>query len=278
MSANWRESVNQSVGTVRIGDINSYAVPTSSPVRAPIDIFYAATQDILKVANPKFLSDHPAMGPLLLVGLVSATENYFRDLFARIIQICPISQKSCAEKSINLGSVVWHRGIDFERGAFEHLSLASKESVVKTCRGFLDYEPVKTGAVAAMLDEFDEVCELRHGIVHSGSMMAGKNALKLQIGITGVIKIEVDFNRLQECGAICTTLVASFNTELFEVMAKRWAVDWRRRGSWWNPAKEHSLFKTVWQTFYSVTDSNNRTITNELSMRKCKNRIIKEFT
>ncbi len=65
--------------------------PSSSVIDSPIDAFYATTQDILNVANPDFLQQHPSMGTLLLVGLISASENYFRDLFARIIRICPIA-------------------------------------------------------------------------------------------------------------------------------------------------------------------------------------------
>jgi len=72
MSDNWREAVNQTINTVKIDDINQYVAPSSSLIDSPIDAFYATTQDILNVAKPDFLHQHPSMGTLLLVGLISA--------------------------------------------------------------------------------------------------------------------------------------------------------------------------------------------------------------
>jgi len=122
------------------------------------------------------------------------------------------------------------------------------------------------------------VCELRHGIVHSNCILAGKNAIKLKLEFrSGIVEINVEYSQLQECASICSTLVASFNTEMFEEMAKRWAVDWPKNEAW-DSSKENSMFKKIWEAFHSIIDEQNRAISVPLTMTKCKNRVKKEFS
>ena len=279
MSDNWREAVNQTINIAKIDDINQYVAPSSSPIDSPIDAFYATTQDILNVAKPDFLHQHPSMGTLLSVGLISASENYFRDLFARIIRICPIAQAASSKEAINLGSVIWHREGQVERGAFEHISFAEEGKIISTCRKFLKYDLKKRGITNELLQEFCKICELRHGIVHSNSFLAGKNAIKLEIPNNApnqALKITVGYEQLQECGLISTMLTASFNKEMFEEMAKRWAVDWPKLLSW-NSAEANALFEQIWTSFYSKTDEQNGSISTTLTMQQCKDRIEREF-
>jgi hypothetical protein len=164
MSTSWDNSVNQVSGANRITNINSY-VDELRLEETPIDLFYKNTRDIIQVATPTFLNSHPSIGSLFLVGIVSATENYFRDIFARLISFCPISKSCASNQSINLGSVVWHGGVNVERGAFEHISLAGSDSIIKTCKNFTKYDIKKGMALYSVLEEYDKVCELRHGIV-----------------------------------------------------------------------------------------------------------------
>ncbi|MEK8020863.1 MAG: hypothetical protein VSS75_028670 [Candidatus Parabeggiatoa sp.] len=280
MSENWREAVNQSINTAKIDDINQYVIPSSSLIESPIDAFYATTQEILNVGQPDFLHQHPAMGTLLLVGLISSIENYFRDLFARIIRICPIAQAASSDQAIKLGSVIWHREGQVERSAFEHISFADADTIKNTCKKVLKYDLKKSDLTNELLQEFGKICELRHGIVHANSFLPGKNAIKLEMSNNApnqALKITVGYEQLQECSLISTMLIASFNTELFEEMAKRWAVDWPKLPSW-DPARANALFKKIWDAFYSKRDQQNCSISTSLTMQQCRNRIKKEFS
>lgn len=276
MSQSWTKSVNQPPVSVRIDDITQYVISIDWAEEAPIDIFYKTTRDIIQVAQPAFLAGHPSMGSLFLVGVVSATENYFRDIFSRIIHICPKAKKKSANQSINLGSVIWHSGINVERGAFEHKSFACAKTIRTTCTDFLDYPLKQNGLAASILNEYENVCELRHGIVHSNSILAGKNALKLLIKPTPlkVAKIQIDYPQIQECTLICTTLVTSFNLELFEEMGKRWAVEWHTS---YSNKELNSLFNKLWNIFYSQIDASSGTIVKSLTPAKCKNMIKKAY-
>jgi len=271
MSRDWRKSINQTSATFRLANVSTYVAPDSaaSPLPSPIDRFYESTRELLRAAHPDLIRDHPAMGALFLVGLVSATENYFRDIFARVIKICPVAQSESADESIHLGSVVWHGGLDAERGAFEHMSFAAAKNVRNTALKFLGYKIKQHGDTNAVLEEFDKVCELRHGVVHSGAILAGKNAIKLGVSrANATLKIQLGFAQVQECGAICTTLVVAFNSELFEEMAARWAKQWRGTPSW-DPAYEKERFRSIWDNFYSAIDQRTGQIPVSLSMEQC---------
>jgi hypothetical protein len=277
MSSDWRNSINRNCSLERLSDINNYFFECDNTIESPIDMFYMSLRDIIVVANPDFLENHLSMGPLLLVGIVSATENYFRDILSNVIKICPKAQQSAADQTINFGSVVWHSGHNCERGCFENISFAGSENVQKACRNYIKYELKKNGLASEMLKQYDCVCELRHCIVHSRSLMTGKNALKLDIcPCKNTISIKILFDQLQECAAICTTLVVSFNTELFEEMCRRWAFDWPQRSSW-RVDKINELFNAIWKIFNSRIDKTNATIVNPLSMVKCRNKIKDEY-
>lgn len=269
----WRAAVNQPQGVVRLADIHTYIAPAAAAGLSPIDVFYDQSRDILKAGTPAFLTTYPTLGPLLLVGLVSATENYFRDIFGRILQLCPIARASAADQPVKIGSVVWHGATDLERGAFEHLSFADADAILKASKKFINHDLRRT----ALLDEFDRVCELRHSVVHSSAVIAGKNAVRLQIRQSSTpLRVQVGFAELQESGAICTSLVAAVNLELFEAMARRWAVDWPKSPSWL-PSERHQRFKAVWQSFYSTRDAAAGVIPAPLTLIKCRNCVEAEF-
>lgn len=228
MTTNWRESICRVSGTAQIADLGRYVSASSAPERSPLDACYDTLKGILAPATPAFLTAHPVTGPTFLGGVVANTEEFMRALFGRILGLCPLSRACAAEKNIQLGAAIWHADGIVERGAFEHLSFASKDSIKATLRNFLKYEIRQTDRVYGILEEFEKVCELRHGAVHSGSTMPGKNAVKLKLSkVGGHPQIKVGFAELQECAEVCTTLAVSLNLDLFSVLAKRWATDWR---------------------------------------------------
>jgi hypothetical protein len=277
MSMNWRQSANRPAAVARVADINRYVVQHSGGIEAPIDTFYGAVAGILRAANPTFLTTNPSMGALMLVGWVSATENYLRDILAGVIRLCPCAQVEAAQQTISLGTVIWHGGLPPERGAFEHLSFASADNIRQTCRKFADYEVKKNSPIDALLKEFDGICELRHSIVHAGSVMAGRNAVRLQIGgRPKALRVSIGFAELQEAGDICTTLVVGFNGALFELLAKRWATDWRSRPSW-DSAKADRRFLSIWHLFHSKVDTQQGTVPRAMGPVRCRNLVKREF-
>ncbi len=274
----WRECLSRPSAPAQITDLNAYA--SAGPVgrTSPIDAYHTTLQAILAAATPAFLASHPRVGPLFLGGVVATTEEFLRALFGRIIEICPDAQAHASERPIHLGSAIWHGQGVLARGAFENASLTGKKNIIKTVNDFLDYQLKQTDRVWGVLDEYDKVCEIRHGVVHSGVTVPGKNAVKLKlIPVTGTPILNVGFTELQECAEICTSLAVSLNLDLFSVIAERWATTWRNYPLW-TAKSEHEHFKALWAVFYSEFDDRRALIADPLTMVKCKNALKKEFS
>ncbi len=273
----WRSSVNQVVGSERIRDISKYIKYENSDKKSCVDTFYKETKSIMSTATPHLISTTEGLGAFLAVAIVSCTENYFRNVFYRVLRLCPQAQSLASSNSINLGSVIWHPTDLVERGAFEHISLASSDSIIQTVKKYVGLIIKQNSSVSSVLEEFDKVCELRHGIVHSGRVLAGKNAIRLQIPSSKQIpKIYINYANLQEISSVCTTLVVAFKTLLFTEMCERWATSWRR-SAFWDPAKGTVIFRNIWDIFYSLVDAENGLISANLTYLQCKNRIKKEY-
>lgn len=242
----WKDSISRRIGVERISDLASYVIEESEVSISPIDIFYDQLKSITVGVTPANLIDNNWLGPLYVIAIVSSTENYLRHIFSKILKICTVSQKNASNNTVNLGSVIWHPKNEIERGAFENISLASSENVISIAKKYIgvDLKDNKLG-LTSILYEFDKICELRHGIVHSGRIMAGKNGIKLQLSPSeNIIRIDIQYAQFQEISAVCTALVVSLNKVLFEELSKRWATSWRNSPAW-SPDKENFHFKNL---------------------------------
>lgn len=272
----WRDSICQPSGVERVTNLNDYVSRVSISDESPIDQFYEETRNIISFATPQNINSSSTLGALSAVGVVSCCENYFRQIFSAILGLCTDAQKVAALQTVNMGSVIWHPNSEIARGAFEHTSLAASDNIFKTSEKYLGIK-FKSLGLDAIFKEFDKICELRHGIVHSNRILAGKNGIKLQLAASEKLtRIEVGFAKLQEILAVCQAMIISTNSKLFGVMCERWAKSWRLNPSW-VVSKEGEKFKQIWMLFHSNIDSNNNLITGNYTWIKCKNEVKKEF-
>jgi hypothetical protein len=211
---------------------------------------------------------------LVLVGLISLVENYFREILAGIIIQCPKAKEKSASKPLNLATA-WIGYGELEKGAFENTSFSDADTIRKNLAGLIGYTISNTSQVSSPLDEFNKLCELRHAIVHSAGLLAGKNAVQLQLPSSkNSVKISVGFSELQEAAEICTSLVCAVNLELYIHISKRWLNEWPKIPAYKN--KDFNiLFKDLWALFFSNFDANNNLISDVLSPVKARNLIVK---
>ncbi|BDU19435.1 hypothetical protein [Dyella sp. GSA-30] len=261
----WKNSVSRAGSAVVIADVNAYVSSAAGAASSPMDRYYAATEGILVKVDPAYFLAYPnEVLALLYVGLISATENYFRDTLGFILRVCPIARTKAAEEKVQLGSFLWGGADLHSRTAFDFIAFSSAKNVSETLAKFVGHQIKKNGVWSAMLPEYDRLCEIRHGIVHSGLVLSGKNALRL--GLVRSKKSMVvapSYATLQEAGDICTTLVQAANNELFEAMVGRWAVDWRKLPSW-DTKKARAMLKDVFLGFRSDRDTNRGAVSNAL--------------
>lgn len=274
----WRNAVCMMTGRALCPDVNTLVSPLNGPSKSPIDDFYASTSATLTRIDPNFLTTYGEdIAGLLFVGLISSTENYFRDILGFILGVCPIAQSHSSDEKIQLGSLLWAEDQLQNRAAFEFLPFSSAENVRKAVTKFCKHTIKSKGTFDLMLEEYDKLCELRHAVVHSAHIVAGKNALKLNLRRSSqALKVRIRYPDLQASGSVCTALVQAANNELFEAMVTRWGRDWRNLPSW-EPSKEGVLLNRLYAGFLSVRDQQNNSISNGLTKRSLKNRIKTEF-
>ncbi len=273
----WKECVNRSAGNEKIQDIRTYLKRQTETYKSPIDRFYTEVKKIIGFCTDiRILEENDFLGPLLYVGIISKTENYLREIMIDCIKICPICKNATANHNISFGSVVWQRNGDFERGVFENESFSDISIVKKELRNCLHIEIEKGESVEGLLGEFDKLCQMRHAIVHSSRILAGKNAIQLNIPSSNdKMVIKIGYAELQECASICTAFVMAFNLKLFKEMIKRWAITWRQM-EFWDTEKENEYFSEIWDIFSSVIDREDDQLA-EMTKIKCKNAIRREF-
>ena len=271
MIVDWKKSVSASPSTVIIRDITSYVDVCSIP-KSPIDNFYVERKSLLRAVTPAYAISNPSIPPLVLVGLISLTENYFREVLAGIITICPKAKQKSATKSLNLATA-WIGFGEMEKGAFENTSFSDSKTIKKNLNELVGINISNSNQISTPLDEFGKLCELRHAVVHSAGLLAGKNAVNLEFpNSKNAVKIKVGYSELQEAAAVCTALVCAVNLELFTNIATKWLKEWPR-----TPAYQgynlNPLFKEVWKLFFSEFDQNNGLISDSLSQIKARNQI-----
>jgi len=243
---------------------------------SPIDAYLKSMQQIVGYGTAQRLSEMDKLGGLLLLGIISGTEAYFRSILASCLDVCPVSKSTAAEKSINLGGVLWHGARDFRRSAFEHMSFTSSKDITSASKGYLGFD-LKSSDFSHVFANFDAICHLRHGLVHNDGVLPGRNAVQIDVPqrSRGAC-IRVDFGFLQDAAASTHALVTTFNRTLFREMCARWATSWRARADW-DPSDERRRFLQVWHLFISRTELATRSEKSSLTMSKCIQLIKSEF-
>ena len=242
----------------------------------PIDSYWIRSQDIIKYGNTDRLKTNDFLGRLLVLGMVSAAEAYFRRVIGLCIDLCPIAKSCAIEKTINLGGLLWHNSLDLSRSAFENYSLASSKDLTKVSREFLQFD-LNNKDFRDPIQSFDDICQLRHGIVHNDGLMPGKNALALEIpSFERPVRIIIRYAQIQEIAAISNTLVFLYNRKLFEEMCERWAVKWRRKKDW-KPEEQDSLFTKIHSIFCTQTEIIKCEHIRDSELAACKKAVEKKY-
>lgn len=261
-----QDYVNTSPPTSTLLQLDSCLVEIDMP--SPIDLFRLQSRQILTYGTAERISEMPPLGGLLMLGLVSTAEGYFRSILSACLEICPISRKVAADKNISLGGVLWHGRSEFRRSAFEHMSFTSAKELKSASTGYLKFE-LNGATFGKLLDDYDVICNVRHGLVHNSGVLPGKNAAQIDVRtFTKSVRIDIDFAYLQSAGAVVDSLVTTFNRSLFKKMCERWATSWRERADW-EPALENDRFQHVWNAFTCEEELRNRDDRDSINAASC---------
>lgn len=235
---------------------------------SPIDAFTVRIKEILDYGTVETLDTNRHVGRLLLLAVVAAAEAYFRAVLSASMELCPLSQAGASEKAINLGGLLWHGHQRFSHSAFDNSSFSSAQELRKATRDYVAFS-LEESIFRVPLDEYDKVCQFRHGIVHGDGFLPGKNAVKLDIPrFARPVRITLGYSQLQDISAVVNTLIVLYNRQLFEEFCKRWAVQWRQRTDW-SPTHEETIFSQIWSIFHSREEWKRRRGRSAVTKARC---------
>lgn len=194
---------------------------------------------------------------LFLLGLVSNVESYFRSIIREIILIDHIAYNKCLEQSLTYAAALHHTNALLPEALLEHCTFISCENIKSTVSTFtgLSYGGQSTEQVELRncILMFEQLCQLRHCIVHRAGLLGSKNAIKLGLDTHKSFfekPICLDLNFLQEASRICLNCVKSFNTFAFNALINRYIND-KKREIMWNYTTDKKWFNKYFKLFNS---------------------------
>jgi hypothetical protein len=158
--------VSEEAVTAQVSDalVPYVPVPGVNPIS---DYFLTANRLAAKLTTAPYDTDSEVLG-LLLLGVVSAAEFYFRTAISMSLEVCPICRRHAESLSVPFGTFEFFSNsvISPSISAFESESLADSQKIKQKCRELTGFNMGDDSSVEAALKEFEILCELRHCLIH----------------------------------------------------------------------------------------------------------------
>jgi hypothetical protein len=234
--------------------VSRFCSPTPTPTLSPIDGYMRNTAAILTLGQAQALRQQPALGRVLLLGIVSASESYFRDTLARLIAVCPKTRAAASTQTLSLGSVYYYDRTDIGYGLLETVSLADARVIQSMTKKITDVDLSGGASLMAALGQFDQICQLRHAAAHAHGQLGAQNAHRLGLRHApgrGNVILRVDLAALHEAAQICTNTVRAYNLYVFSKTIDKWLSGGELTGVW---STDRTWYAPLFDTFHSGVD------------------------
>lgn len=253
-------------------NVESYVYTDVANNDSAIDAFYKSTKPIIIEVNSnrEKYDESPWLGCFTVLAIISATENYIREIFKEVILICPIAQNNINDdQKVRLRSVLWNTSDDMIRALFEDISFSNSKTIKDKLNKILGVTSLSGRTHADLFKSFDLVCNLRHGIIHADRVIGGKNAVEISLSKKeSRAFLKISSSDVNSILSICTNLVLTINGVLFCEVLERWKHGWRRNDTikTWVPAsddEEKEMLGKVYSIFLSKEDYAHNLINQE---------------
>lgn len=194
---------------------------------------------------------------LFLLGFISNVESFIRKIIRKTIILDNKSYEQCLEQQLTYAAAIHHESALLPEALLENCTFISFDNIQKTTKSFLDININKQSSDQKELVEcllmFEQLCQLRHCIVHRAGLLGSKNAVKL--GISQHSKffekpIVLDFAFLQASSAICLNCVRTYSNFIFNELVNRYVATNKSDLSW-NYNSDRKWFLPYFKLFMS---------------------------
>ncbi len=234
-------------------DPSKVCSPVAVAAVSPIDDFYTHVASLIPIGREEELKSNSALGKVLLLGIVSATEHYFRALISGLVQVCPVVRRQAASLPLSFGALDYYRREDLGLALLEHVSLATAGEVRKQTQRLLGVDTKQDASTDAALTEYEKLCQLRHAAVHAHGELSHQNLHEL--GVTagaGRLALRIELPGFHAAADVCHNVVRSYNRLLYRKTLEHWIGEKVLSGSW---KEDRVRFAGVHTLFYSRRDA-----------------------
>lgn len=234
-------------------DPHNLCTPLISGATSPIDNFYTYIESVVQLGKPPELDSNEALGKILLLGVVSATEHFFRAVLAGLVHVCPIVREQASSLQLSLGAIEYYQKADLSLALLEHVSLATAGEIRKQTERLLRIDVKREPSTDAALVEYEKLCQFRHAAAHARGDLGHQNlyALGLSPG-SGRMALTVGFGAFQSAAAVCQNVARAYNRLLYRKTVEHWISEKVMRGGW---NEDRERFSALFGLFYSRHDS-----------------------
>ena len=189
----------------------------------PITDYFATTSSLVKkIVDTKYGNDAEVLG-LLVLGVLSAAEFYFRSVLSDVSRVCPVCVNHMEAVNVPAGSFAFYAnsGFSSSMSAFEHESLADSKKIAAEIKRFVGLACSDNSSVKKALDDFELLCELRHCFVHTRGFV-GLKAARAIGAPRSLHKILIKQSQALEFIKLSHNAVRAVNHYLSKELLNRW--------------------------------------------------------
>ena len=220
--------------------------PSGAMANPIADYFQTTGSLVKKIIDTKYANDAEVLG-LLVLGVVSSAEFYFRTILSELSRTCPLCTLLTEAINIPSGSFAFYSSSGFSStmSAFEHESLADSKKIFSEIKRFAGFVCSDNSSVKKALDDFELLCELRHCFVHARGF-AGLKATRVLGGKRTVHKVLIKQQQALDFIKLSHNAVRAVNHYLSNEVLNRWIDKDVLSGKW---TADKKLFTRYWALF-----------------------------
>lgn len=222
--------------------------PGPNTANAITDYFAVSNNLLIKIARTAYADDSEILG-LLLLGVVSAAEFYFRSVLGAAITVCPLCALHAEGAHVPIGSYGFYRGSGYSHAmaAFEHESLADAKKIKTECKKLTGFDLTEDSSANKAISDFEILCELRHCLVHARGFAGLKACKALGAEQRSLQKLLVGKAEALELVKLSHNAVRALNRFLADSIVNRWVERDVLNGVW---NSDKALFVSAIEAFW----------------------------
>lgn len=238
-------------------DINFAALFEQSPLFTKanaISEYLTHTNELVRrLLRPEFKTDAEALA-LILLGVISSTEFYFRRALSTSLTLCPFCTVHTRQMTVPLVSYQYYRNqldaVSFS--ALEHKSLAGAKEIKSEIARYTGFQIKGSSSAEKALDQFGKLCEVRHSAVHARGFLSSLSACTLSLDVSSTRKLRVSQSSVLDLVKVCHNAVRAVNRFLFTEILDRWIGQMYLTGVW---NKDKKPFSALYASFVVTAEA-----------------------